>query len=345
MSKVGFGRAAKQSGFGRAANQAGFGLVELMVSLTLGLVVVGGATVLLLSTRQSNGSTDSLSRMAESVRTSYDLMVREVREAGATPCDSQVLVSDVLTNAQGLTPTWWATWSDPLHGFDGTDAFDGAAFGTATAQRINGTAALAVRYGTAIDNLAVSNHATGSATVTTNIANHGIAAGDVLMMCNYKQGAIFQVTAANTATGTFVHDTSAATPGNCSKGLGFPTVCTSTGTTLKFSAGSLIGRYTGVGWYIGANGRANTGGRSLFRVTRLGAEEVAEGVRDMQLRYLVASGTSYVTAASVTDWNTVTAVRFDLSYESADASVSTATAGARLTRPVSFTVNIRNLQP
>ena len=334
-----------RAGFGRAFRQAGFGLVEMMVSLTLGLVVVGGATVLLVATKQSNGSTDNLSRMAESVRTSYDLMVREVREAGGTPCDSQLLVSDVLTNAQGVTPTWWATWGDPVRGFDGADAFDGAAFGTATGQRIGGTAALVVRYGAAIDNLAVSSHATGSATVTTNVANHGIAAGEVLMMCNYKQAAIFQVTDADTAAGTFRHQTGSGSPGNCSKGLGFPTLCTSSGTALRFSAGSLVGRYVGVGWYIGANGRPESGGRSLFRVTRLGAEEVAEGVRDMQLRYLVANGASYVAAATVTDWATVTAVRFDLTYESPDASVSTATAGGRLTRPVSFTVNIRNLQP
>jgi hypothetical protein len=49
----------------------------------------------------------------------------------------------------------------------------------------------------------------------------------------------------------------------------------------------LVGRFVAVGWYIGNNGRPETGGRSLYRVTRNGTEEVAEGVRDMQLSYLV----------------------------------------------------------
>jgi type IV pilus assembly protein PilW len=67
------------------AAQRGFGLVELMVSLVLGMIVIGGALVLLLSTRQANGNTENLSRVQDSVRTSYDMMTRgEVREANAT---------------------------------------------------------------------------------------------------------------------------------------------------------------------------------------------------------------------------------------------------------------------
>jgi Tfp pilus assembly protein PilW len=84
--------------------QRGFGLVELMISLVLGMIVVGGALVLLLSTRQATGNTENLSRVQDSVRTSFEMMTREVREAGATPCDSKGLVSNVLNNAQGAQP-------------------------------------------------------------------------------------------------------------------------------------------------------------------------------------------------------------------------------------------------
>lgn len=87
----------------------GFGLVELMVALALGLVVVGAAAMLFSGTIVAGHTSDNLSRMAESVRTSYDLMVREVREAGASPCDAQVLTANVLTQAQGAAPAWWAT--------------------------------------------------------------------------------------------------------------------------------------------------------------------------------------------------------------------------------------------
>lgn len=316
-----------------------------MVALALGLLVVGGASVMFLATRQATGSTDNLSRVQESVRTSYDLMTREVREAGGTPCDAQLIVTNVLNNAQAPAPAWWAPWGEPLHGYAGADVAAGVAFGGGVAQRVAGTAALLVRYGAALDQLIVTAHDTASKTFTVNRNNHGLAAADLLLVCNYKQGAVFQVSAANTANGTFVHDNGAGAPGNCSAGLGLPTLCTNVGNTYQFSSGSLLGRYTVALWYIGNNGHAETGGRSLYRMTPQGAEEVADGVRDLQLGYLITGGADYVAAAAVTDWSRVMAVRFDITYEGPDAGASTTANGARMTRNVAYTVNLRNLQP
>jgi type IV pilus assembly protein PilW len=332
----------------RRAAGRGFGLVEMMVALALGLLVVGGAMVMFMATRQANGSTDNLSRVAESVRTSYDLLTREVRESGGTPCDAQQLASNVLNAAQGATPSWWATWGEALRGYGGTTAFDGAAFGTGVAQRVSGTEAIAVRSGVALDNVSITAHATGTQTFTTSINNHGIAVGDLLMVCNYKLAAVFQVTAANIATGTFVHGTGSGTPGNCSTGLGLPTVCSPGASVYQFSAGSLVGRFTAAGWYIGNNGRSDSGGRSLYRVTRLGAEEVADGVRNLQLGYLVDGANDYVASSAVTDWTRVTAVRMDITYEGPEVNVATngsTTNAGRLTRTVGFTINLRNQQP
>ena len=109
--------------------------------------------------------------------------------------------------------------------------------------------------------------------------------------------------------------------------------------------GSLLARFVAAGWYIGNNGRPETGGRSLYRVTRDGFEEVAEGVRDLQLSFLQDAGTDYVAATAVTDWTAVLAVRVDLTYETPEAAMSTASATARLQRPVGFTANLRNMMP
>jgi type IV pilus assembly protein PilW len=325
--------------------QAGFGLVELMVSLALGLLVVGGAIVLFSATRQASNSSENLSRIQESVRTSYDIMVREVREAGATPCDSQLLMANVLANAQGGTPTWWATWGEPLRGYDGATAVPGLTTGTAVGERVAGTQALLVRYVTTLDGLAISSHDTTAASMTLNRTNHGVVSGDVIMVCNYGQGAIFEVSNANQATATIVHNTGAGSPGNCSKGLGLPTVCTATGTAYEFRANAMLGRPGASVWFIGNNGRAATGGRSLYRMTRAGVEEVADGVRDLQLTYLVRDAAAYVGPGAVADWTSVIAVRFTITYEGPDTGVSTAGAGQRLVRTAGFTVNLRNLQP
>ena len=332
------------SGVARRASR-GFGLVEMMVALTLGLLVVGGASVLFMATRQTTGSTDNLSRVQESVRTSYDLMTREAREAGGTPCDAQLLMANVLNNAQNPNPAWWAPWGEPVHGWDGATAAAGVAFGAGVGQRVAGTAALLVRYGAALDPLTITAHDSGTQTFTANQANLGFVSGDLLMVCNYKQGAIFQVSAVDTVNGTFAHPSGAGAPGNCSAGLGIPTVCNNPGSTYQFSSGSLVGRYTVSLWYIGNNGHPETGGRSLYRMTPRGAEEVADGVRDMQLGFLASGGPDYVAAAAVADWTQVMAVRFDLSFEGPDAGSSTTANGARMTRNVAYTVNLRNLQP
>jgi type IV pilus assembly protein PilW len=303
--------------------------------------------MLFVATRQANGSTDNLSRVQESVRTSYDLITREIREAGGTPCDAQLLTANVLNSAQGATPAWWATWGEPLHGYaSGTD-FPGAAFGTAVAARVAGTEAIAVRYGVALDNVTVVSHNTVSKTFTTSVSNHGLAAGDLLLVCNYRQAALLQATAANVASGTFVHGTGTTDPGNCSAGLGLPTLCTAAGNTYQFSAGSMLARYTAAGWYIGFNGRTDGGGRSLYRVTRLGPEEVADGVRNMSLKYLLAEGTDYVDAGAVADWTRVMAVRMDLTFEGPEmqAATQSGASAARMTRTVGFTMNLRNQQP
>lgn len=327
------------------SQRRGLSLIEVMVSLTLGLIVVGAGVTLLASARVANGVNDNLSRVSDSVRMSYDQLAREVREAGASPCDSQLATSNVLSNAQGATPTWWAIADVPVEGFDDVAAFGGAAIGVAVGQRVNGTDAIVVRYSSTIDGVRISAHAPATTRFTTTVTNHGLAAGDIVSVCNFNQEAVFQVSAVDTAAGTFNHNSGVGSPGNCSGGLGLPTVCTSTGTTATFLAGAGVGRVVVAGWYVGNNGRPDTGGRSLYRVTRTGAEEVAEGINDMQITYLVSGATDYVAASVVTDWSQVTAARFDITYQSPETGVSTRGAAQRLMRTVGFTTAFRNLQP
>lgn len=323
----------------------GLSVIEVMVSLVLGLLVVGAAALLFSGTRVANRQGENLARVGESVRTSYDMMAREIREAGGAPCDARLNTANVLGVAD-----WWGTWGEPVRGFDGSTAFAGAAFGTAVGERVNGTHAIVVRYGQTLDALRVTAHdAATSRRFTVLPAAHGVVAGDVLMVCDFRQMAVFS--ASSTASGTIDHATGGAAPANCTANLGLPVTC-GAGTAREFAVGSLLARFVAAGWYIGNNGRPETGGRSLYRVTRDGFEEVAEGVRDLQLSFLLDNGTDYVAAAAVTDWTAwsspipqVVAVRVDLIYETPEAAMSTASATARLQRPVGFTANLRNMMP
>lgn len=320
----------------------GVGLIELMVGLTLGLIVVLVASGVFIGSRQANSTTEALSRAQETARNAFELMARDLREAGGTPCDNGLLVTNVLNNAQGATPTWWADWATPLQGYDGSTAFPGIIFGSGAGERVAGTSAVIGKYVADLTDLTVVNHDPTNARFTLNNSPHRVRSGDLLMVCNYGQGAVLQASAIG--AGTFDHVDSAAASGNCSRGLGVPTLCTAIGTPYTFAPGSKVGRLVAAGWYIGNNGRPATGGTSLFRVTRNGAEEVAEGVSDMGLEFLSVGAPAYTNAAAVTDWADVIAVRIALTLRSAQAGSSLQTGG-RLERPVSFTLQLRNRQP
>ena len=319
----------------------GFGLVEIMVALVLGLLVVAAAGTAFIATRQTSTTTDSMSRMQESVRTAAELLSREIRASRGNPCDAQVPMANVLNNA---STAWWADWGTPVMGYGSADAFPGAAIGSATGDRVTGTEALQLKYVDSLSDLTITAHNNGAANFTVNPLAHGVRTGDILVACNYDHGAIFQATNAVEASGLIVHSMAAATPGNCSLGLGFPTECSNaSGNAYQFPAGSKMGRFIASGWYIGNNGRPETGGRSLYRVTPTGAQEVAEGVRDMQVTYLLNGASSYVSAASVgaANWANVTGIRVALTFESVDR-VSTASAGQRIQRTINLSLSLRN---
>ena len=60
----------------------GLSLIELMIALLLGLLVVGGAIGIFTSNRRAYNATESLSRVQENARVAFEMMSRDVREAG-----------------------------------------------------------------------------------------------------------------------------------------------------------------------------------------------------------------------------------------------------------------------
>ena len=131
----------------------GLGLVEIMVALVLGLLVVAAAGTAFVATRQTSTTTDSMSRMQESVRTASEMLAREIRASRGNPCDSQAPMANVLNNAG---TAWWADWGTPVVGYGGADAFAGAAFGSAAGDRVAGTEALQLKYVDSLGDLTIT---------------------------------------------------------------------------------------------------------------------------------------------------------------------------------------------
>lgn len=326
----------------------GLTLVELMVAMVLGLVVIGGAVSLTLANRQSYRTNEALSQVQESARTAFELMARDLRQAGVTGCDNEGRIANVLNTASGTQ--WWMPWFG-LRGLGGSTA-SAASIGTAVGERVGGTDAVQVQGVQGIP-WTLESHNTGTAEMVLNAASTDIVAGDVLLACDFDHAAIFQVTAYNATDVRLTHGSSGGSPGNCSVGLGFPTNCAGI-NAYAFPLNAQVGRFFATEWYVGQNGRAEEGGRSLYRSTlrpggTVATEEIVAGVTDMVIDYRLDGTDDFVAAGtlSASDWEEVNAVRIALTVETADTRVSTTpdVDSGRLSRTFTQLVTLRNRVP
>lgn len=356
---------SRRSGFAPPRRMAGVSLVELMVSLILGLMVVGAALTVFISNRQTYAATESLGRIQETARIAFEVMARDVREAGGMPCDLDAPIVNVLNSP---ATAWWSMWTTPLSGYEATTAAAGLPFGTGAGQRLSGTDAIEL-HSAHSNGVTVADHQSASARFSVNKVDHGLQDGDIAMVCDFDHAAIFQVTNAQSGTNNnIVHNTGAQTPGNATTCLSLDGNCPNVpggGGARTYSFGCFngarrnngtcvdprpwpgtIARLEAARWYVGNNGR---GGRSLYRAALRNVDgsltadpiEIAENVQDLQLRYLVGSGNTatYVDASVVTNWSNVSAVRVRLTLT---GTVAVGTDGAPLTRWMQHTIALRN---
>lgn len=327
---------------------SGLTLVELMVAMLLGLIVTGAAVSVLLSNKESYRTNEALSQIQESSRTAFELLARDVRQTGINGCDNRGRIANVLPAA-----SWWDNWF-VIRGYTGAMADPAVPFGTGVAQRVDGTDSLQLQ-GAEGKELSIVSHDAAAASFTINAPASDFVVNDILIVCDFDHSAIFQASSYDGDAMTVAHDIGGTAPGNCAQGLGFPTSCaTSTGNVYTFRPNSPIQRLGATDWYIGNNGRAGEGGRSLYR-SRLGSgatlvsEEVVAGVTDMRVFYRLTDGTSFVAANTLAagDWINVDAIAVTLTLGSADRRVSTdATVNeGRLQRTFSNVITLRNRVP
>jgi type IV pilus assembly protein PilW len=341
--------------------QRGFSLIELMIAMVLGLIVSGAAVALFFSNSRTYASTESLGRIQENARTAFELMARDVRESAGNACGTTLNKTANVLDDQATT--WFANFNGGVLGYGGTDPMLGLAFGTsARGTRVSGTDALDLSS-VFSDGVTVEEHNTGtSASIKLNTADHGMNDGDIVMVCDADHAAIFQIVNASPGTNVNItHGTgNSVAPGNCTKGLGLPVVCDPVGNSYQFGCAfgnnvgsvpcsdpanrwtALVAKLRASRWYVGNDG-GTPNRTSLFQMVRIGnvetAIEVADGVTDMQLSYLMRDAIDYVAAAGVTDWTSVVAVRVELEMEGQDI---VGTDGQALARDFDHTITIRN---
>jgi type IV pilus assembly protein PilW len=299
----------------------GFTIIEIMIAMLLGLLLTTGVTKVYLTTKETYNLSENLSRLQESARFAMRYLTEDIRMAGFMPCRMTANMANTLNS----TESYLDFFNRALIGYEGGVSVFPAGFpatGTNPGDRVAGTDAIVILRGD--DEIyKVTQHNPVSAQFKLNDL-HTMGDGDVVMICDGTDSAVFQVTNVNSSNVTVVHNTGTGTPGNCSKFLGGNGNCSDTTNLVAhtYGPGSQLVKFKAVGYYIGVSASGTS--RSLYRrrlnidnsTTSIGfaTEELLDGIENLQLLYGEDTDgdnepEQYFTANNVTTWNNVVAVK------------------------------------
>ena len=346
--------------------QKGFSVVELMVALLLGLFLVSGVTGMYLSSKQTYRMTDNLSRLQENLRYSLEFMTRDVRMASYMPCR----FPPTFTNAVNGSTNWHLDYFNfGLRGYEGgVSTFPTQISGDVIA----GSDAIAIlKGGMYAGTIESHNNTTGRFTLQDSFPgpDQEFQKGEVALVCDPRQAALFQVSDSNYTNGTIDYGTNTGiAPGNATTSIGV------------FGEDAQITSFEPVIYYVApSTSDPNTNAlkvRSLEAVLTGGVEtvtmseeELLDGVETMQIMYgldvdndQIADRYEAANDIAVAEWPSVITVRLGLlmstgeevaaqvdtnSYNVAGTLISDSSTPAhagdqRLRYVVNTTVNLRN---
>lgn len=265
--------------------QKGFSLIELMVSLVIGLILVAAITQVFIGSKVTYSMQSALSKVQENGRFAMSFLARDLRQAGYSGCTKNSTFANTLrqNSTSGAIPSY-LDFSEAVGGIDNVS---GVTYNSITA--VNNTDVVEVRFADNSNSCDVDKHNVSSANLHCTATNP-FSVGDLLVVTDCKHAALFQKTGPTANNQIIVHNTGSSTEiGNCTKGLGTPVVCTTTGTEYPFNDGVVL-QFIFYRYFIGTN---DFGERALYRqsiqnssgTTGTVSNELVEGIEDMQVLY------------------------------------------------------------
>ncbi len=294
----------------RPTFNAGFTITELMIALVLSTFLVGGVLSVYMSNMKTNQVTMMMSQAQQASQISFQLLTRDAQHAGFTGCGN--MISERIVNVLRVTAAdWWAHWNQfggpaAYAGLQGYEAGSVLAFGGSGITPVPGTDAVRMMYGRGTSASVVSHVLTNNPPLTINQNVPGFRANDIVIACDSKMAAIFQLT--NVAGNSLFHAINVGTPGNNSNNFGFGVNGVTLAQALTPDAGMIV-PLESMAWFVGSQ----DGQSSLYRAALVGnkvePEMVLAGVQDMEIQYLQTGHANYVDANAVTAWADVVAIR------------------------------------
>ncbi|MDR3445820.1 MULTISPECIES: prepilin-type N-terminal cleavage/methylation domain-containing protein [unclassified Dyella] len=317
----------------RYAGRRGFSLIELMVAMLIGAIVVVGVSSVFLASQHIARTTHALADVQDSSRMAFELLARDIRNAGATGCGNRRVANVLAIGPDNGGVIWWGDWRRAILGFDGNDP--DTPVGKAAGDRVAGKPSLQL-LGSKDTSYSVASHDEARATLTLREASADLSTGEVFIVCDYDHAAIFK--SSSVSGRTVMH---AKGEGNCSAGLGYPASCESPNRYV-FGPNAMLAPVYVSDWYLGINPDK---GLSLYRLGLEGGtlkrQEMVRGVTDLQLAYQQRDHAGpFSRATEVTDWENVIAVRVTFTLQSADPRAGV--NNAPISREFGMTATLRN---
>jgi type IV pilus assembly protein PilW len=289
----------------------GVTLIELLISMTIGLATIAAVGWVYLGTVQTYRTHDALSRLQEGARHTFELIGKDLRMTGVTGC-SYSTTMNILKDAD---TTWYANlFGQPIFSVEqdgsGEEEFSDA---------------LRVLHADISKEYIVESHDSGTSTFKLTAA-HDLTNGQLMVATDCNHVSVFQATTAS--ADTVVHAKSGL---NDSAALGKPL-----DSAYTYGPGARLYKLHAATYYVDQNPQ---GIPSLYRSSPnsagvVQAEELVEGVEDLRVTYGVdasspadgetdtVGGVPYLTATAVTNtaalgpapdrWNRVVSLRISL---------------------------------
>lgn len=341
--------------------QTGVGLIELMVSITIGLLIMAGVVQLYLNSVQSQRNQEGLSRIQENMRYLTSTFTVESGVSGYMGCVPRyegtedriinLLKKDAGLNGGGVPELYNLSASSVVgtdnNGLNGTDK---VAFKFVTPKSIPlQQSSLKMSAGKAMFNILGQNKA-----IYDSIKKNQIA---VITNCSHAH--VFLVTGKGTGGGRVKFKpgkVALAEPNKGQSNVADDSLITYSGLDSKKADGSAVARLyvSSFGVYeysIGLSARGQAYGGQCdaanphFCALFKNKEELLEGVIDFQVEYgwRDASGISFGAAGDVSIWDKIDRIRFNVTLSAIETTENSNNASSkRVSREYSQVVKLRN---
>ncbi len=286
------------------SSQSGLSLIELMISVTLGIVLSFGAVEIYVGSKQTYRTQDALSRMQENARYALDLLIKDIRNTGYIGCGNLTNITpnivDTAISAYDLSTVFTGNQST------GAQSWVPSALPTGVASVADHTDIVTVNSaGRCTTPLTADMTAVDSDISIATTNSCGFGEHDVVMVSDCTKADIFKITNVPAATGLLSH----ADLANVYTAAEAPDIMSFKSVTYFIRNDTTSGIPS---LFLMDNTRGvNTG------TTNPNPVALIEGVENMQIQYGIDNdddGTpeQYSNASSSTAWDKVVTARITL---------------------------------